>query len=296
MATPSKRQRIMKRMQEKMKQNRMLWSSLGMFGLLLAVVLLGGYILGWSWTGFGPYLSPAHRQGTDFQRGKTLWDWLQLLFIPIVLAAVGTWFSRQQSQTQEKIATRRQYDQTLQTYIDNMSKLLLEQYLLNPPEGSAVREVARAQTMAVLWRLGPTHKGALLQFLHEADLINKPTSSARKILDPVIPLGPISAPQTAQGVAELRVPKVRTANLREANLKGADLHDAYLSMADLRRANLSGADLSGANLSGADLSGADLSATDLSRADLRRAKVTTNQLKQAKSLVDAMLPDELKPS
>ena len=293
MVTPSKRERIMKRMQEEMKQNRMLWSSLGIVGLLLAVVLLGGYLLGWSWTGLGPYLSPAHPRGTDFLRGKTLWDWLQLLVIPIVLAAVGTWFSRQQSQTQEKIATRRQYDETLQTYIDNMSKLLLEQHLRNPPKGSAVREIARAQTMAVLWRLGPTHKGALLQFLHEADLINKPTSGARESLDPVILLGPISPPQTGQGVV---VPKVRRANLREANLQGADLHDAYLSMADLRRANLSEANLSGANLNGADLSGANLRATDLSGADLRGATVTTNQLTQVKSRADAMLFDESKPS
>ena len=44
-----------------------------------------GYI--WvDWTGFGDYTSPL----TTDQRGKTLWDWLQLLIIPIVLTVGDT--------------------------------------------------------------------------------------------------------------------------------------------------------------------------------------------------------------
>jgi len=38
-----------------------------------AVVLLGGYVLDWSWTGF---------------QGKTLWDWLELLVLPATLAGL----------------------------------------------------------------------------------------------------------------------------------------------------------------------------------------------------------------
>lgn len=40
---------------------------------LLVVVALGGYLLGWSWTGF---------------RGNTLWDWFDLLPVPFVLPLV----------------------------------------------------------------------------------------------------------------------------------------------------------------------------------------------------------------
>ena len=33
--------------------------------------------------------------GTGF-KGKTLWDWLQLLFIPVVLAVAGFWFNHRE--------------------------------------------------------------------------------------------------------------------------------------------------------------------------------------------------------
>ncbi len=41
-----------------------------------AVLLVGGYALGWTWTGFGPI---------------TLWDWLDLLVLPVVLSLMPLW-------------------------------------------------------------------------------------------------------------------------------------------------------------------------------------------------------------
>jgi hypothetical protein len=46
---------------------------LGVVALALAVAILGGYLLDWSWTGFS---------------GKALWDWLTLLIAPLVLPTV----------------------------------------------------------------------------------------------------------------------------------------------------------------------------------------------------------------
>jgi len=65
---------------------------------------------------------------------------------------------------------------------------------------------------------------------------------------------------------------------------------------DLSRANLMGVDLSGADLSYADLSEANLSEADLSganlyKANLMRTLVTEAQLKKAKSLDLATMPD-----
>jgi hypothetical protein len=40
---------------------------------ILVVLAVGGYGLGWSWTGF---------------RGNTVWDWIELLIVPFVLPAV----------------------------------------------------------------------------------------------------------------------------------------------------------------------------------------------------------------
>ena len=39
----------------------------------LIVTLVGGYLLRWSWTGY---------------QGNTLWDWLQLLLLPLVFPTI----------------------------------------------------------------------------------------------------------------------------------------------------------------------------------------------------------------
>ncbi len=59
-----------------------------MFVALLVLFVVGvlGYIFNWDWVGLGPFVSPTHPKDSDFQRGKTLWDWLQLLIIPLVQA------------------------------------------------------------------------------------------------------------------------------------------------------------------------------------------------------------------
>ncbi|MBV9525462.1 MAG: hypothetical protein JOZ46_06575 [Candidatus Dormibacteraeota bacterium] len=55
------------------------WRTAGLVLLAgFAVVLIGGYGLGWGWTGF---------------RGNTMWDWLRLLLVPFVLPASLAWFA-----------------------------------------------------------------------------------------------------------------------------------------------------------------------------------------------------------
>jgi len=45
---------------------------------LLAVLVVGGYLLGWEWTGFA---------------GNTLWDWLELLVLPLSVSLLPLWLS-----------------------------------------------------------------------------------------------------------------------------------------------------------------------------------------------------------
>ncbi len=48
---------------------------------MLAVLIVGGYGLNWSWTGFA---------------GNSLWDWIHLLLVPLVLPASLTWLDDRQ--------------------------------------------------------------------------------------------------------------------------------------------------------------------------------------------------------
>jgi uncharacterized protein YjbI with pentapeptide repeats len=234
-------------------------------------------------------IAGARRSWTGFQ-GKTLWDLLQLLIVPIVLAVITLAFAWQQNarqndiedrraQAERKLAEQRTQDEALQAYLDQMSALLLEKDLRNSKEGSEVRILARARTLTVLRRLGPSGKGTVVQFLYESELI--------KGTHPVISLYK----------ADLRHTHVEFAFLGNANLSGADLRHAhldfdYLGNAHLRGANLNSAHLNNASLGDANLGGASLALAVLSGANLSNAKGwIEEQLLSAYSLEGATMPD-----
>ena len=72
-----------------------------MLVIVTIVGIIGGFFFNWDWTGLGPYTSPPHTPTSVFQRGKTLWDWMQLLFIPVVLAVAGFWFNHRERKAAE---------------------------------------------------------------------------------------------------------------------------------------------------------------------------------------------------
>ncbi len=104
--------------------------------------------------------------------GKTLWDWLQLLIVPIMLSLITVAFTWQQDTRQQRfedqraqqaqrienqraaaereIQEQRAQQATLQAYIDQMGTLLLDRGLRNSSEDSDVRRLARARTLVVL--------------------------------------------------------------------------------------------------------------------------------------------------
>jgi uncharacterized protein YjbI with pentapeptide repeats len=242
-------------------------------------------------------------------RGKTLWDWLQLLIIPAVLAVGGYLFNyttsrneraatEQRAQTERDIAQDNQQEATLQDYINKMSELLLDRDLCKSTVKDEVQKIARVRTLTILPRLNGKRKGIVLQFLYEAQLINK----GGRIVDlsGADLMGADLSFTTLTG-ADLSGANFWWARFFAANLKGADLSHAALINANLSHTNLSGADLSeaglmGANLKGADLSGAILNETYLRDAilidaNLSRTEVTEEQLNKARSLEGAIMPD-----
>src|SRR5919112_6053179 len=151
-------------------------------------------------------------------RGKTVWDWMALLIVPLVLVVIGLVFTmlqdarqqqiedkraqqaqkieNQRAEAERELAVQRAQDEALQAYLDQMSNLLLEKDLRDSEAGSEVRTLALARTHTVLESLGPSRKSELMQFLLEADLVEGLDGR-----DPIIELG--------------------TADLKGANLTGA---------------------------------------------------------------------------
>src|SRR5260221_225966 len=245
-------------------------------GIILIAVFtaftLAVYKFGWDWTGFDPYIPPP--KDSNFQRGKTLWDLLQLAGVIAIPIAVA-WFTAQQNhdfqiaqeqrKTELEISTDNQREVLLRAYLDKMSDLLLGNHLRESHPDDEVRKIAEARTLTVLPRLDGKRKGNVLLFLYESGLIRRAT----------------------------RIIKLYGADLAEADLGGTDLSEADLSEANLSYADLSYASLSEADLIGANLKEARLGEAVLIGANLGKAVGTTTKqlLDEALSLKDAIMPD-----
>ncbi len=319
---------------------------------LAVVFALVVYIFGWDWTGFNVISSRVWTAKTpsgasifkieEQQLPKTLWDWMQLLIVPVSISFFGLWFTRkrqqhdqqlaeQRAQTEREIAEENLQEAALQAYLNRMSELLLEEKLLKSKPDFVVRRIAGARTLTTLRRLNSSRKGIVVEFLYESGLItnnkgesiidlrNADLSQANLVgtdlsgasLRKVVLSGAFFLFGSNLSKADLREALLNkallagadlsSALLTDAALSGADLHEANLHEADLSRAWLNSADLRNANLSNANLSEAilweanlsetELSGADLTSANLRDAIVTQEQLKQAKSLKGATMPD-----
>ena len=229
----------------------------------------------------------------------TLWDWLTLLLFPVIFGIAAFFFIRTQRDTNRTIASDRlrteqqiaeddRNQKTLEAYFTYMTDLLVERGLRHTDEDNEVRRVARTRTLAVLRGLDGERKGQVLQFLHESDLISKPTvvNLAGAYLNGAY------LPQASLLDADLRdanlenavldQANLRGAYLREANLHGARLREAYLREANLRGANLGEAYLREANLRGAYLRGANLRGANLRDGNLRDTNLRDANLRDAK--------------
>jgi Pentapeptide repeats (8 copies) len=223
---------------------------LGIAGLVIALVAVTTFIsvvyytgVFPDWTGFGPL--PLDAQGHELPHAKTLWDWLGLVLVPLVLAVGGYLLTRAENNQARKIEAERAQDAALQAYLDQMTQLLLHEKLRTSQPDDEVRSVARARTLTVLRVLDGVRKATVLQFLYEAGLIG--------------------------GVKYEGDGKYSTTDA-VVSLFGANLNGAHLEAADLRRANLNGANLNGASLFGANLNGAHLEVADLEGAHLRTGR------------------------
>ena len=76
------------------------WTILVVVILIILVTVVLGYAQCLKWTGMTG-------RTDDFQR-RTLWDWLQLLIVPAVLALGGLWFTAQQDRRQQEMDERRE--------------------------------------------------------------------------------------------------------------------------------------------------------------------------------------------
>jgi hypothetical protein len=191
------------------------------------------------WTGFGDFTPPSEK----YIRAKTLWDWLDLLIVPILLAVGAWWLNKSQEQTKLQVEADRQMQEALENYFDKMTELIIDKL----HENKEAKSIIRTRTLGLMRILDGNRKGQALQFIYELGLI---------YINPVLNLNGVD---------------LNNADLSPAKLNNVEIRGAFVNNANFKKANLSNAVLCGSHLIGADFSDAILVNTNFEQADLSKA-------------------------
>lgn len=200
---------------------------------------------------------------------KSLWDWMELLIIPMVLALGAWWLRGEERKSEQRAALELDRRKLLETYFDRMQDLFLEHGLLKANSKDEIREIARARTLHVLRSLDGERKGQVVRFLVDSGAL------AKKI----------------NGEEYKSAVRLSYADLSNAKLENAHLEGVNLWCANLENANLTNAHLVYANLPYAFMKGTILDDADLSGAILNKTIVEPHQLDKALTLEGATMPD-----
>lgn len=192
----------------------------------------------------------------EAEHAKTLWDWLDLLIVPAILAGGALWFNSQAKEREEERANDRYREDVLQKYFDTMLEMKLKKEI----DGDQLYDAVIMRTTSVLRRMNPERVIEVLYFLRDFEWLNDKYQI------------------NLQGI-----------NLSLANLAGFDLSDT-----DLTGADLSGTDLRYSNLNSANLTNVNLNGADLRHADLGFAVLKDSILDDAKFNKHTTLPDGAK--
>lgn len=130
--------------------------TVGLALVVFIILLFGGYAWGWKWTGF---------------KENSLWDWFSLLTTPFAITAIGWAISWHQAQNSKTMSVLAHQETILDTYLTDLSRLLLDQHLRESPPESPLRDAARASTRAAAQRVGANQRQVMLRFLRDFGLL-----------------------------------------------------------------------------------------------------------------------------
>lgn len=201
---------------------------------------------------------------------KQLWNWLELLIIPILLAFGGFFLQTQTAQRQKYFDAQQKKQQSLKEYFKsvqgivnyplkkNRSKEIEKEYqetkshhLIDNLSYEEIK-IIESFTQLVFSEIDGKQKRQVVKFLYALGLIkcheDKNENSCEKI---------INLERADLTKADLKNLDLKNVLLEGVNLKDADLSNADLELANLQNANLENTDFKLAKLKNATMSNAD---------------------------------------
>lgn len=203
--------------------------------LLCMALLILGYTF--DWTGFSGVIDA----GGILKPPKLLWDWLDLLLVPIFLS-FSVYFledSRRKSEFARELENQRQ------TIIDNFFEqaiVILTTEAVDPTCLNEMKQkLLRTLVLSAVRQLDGKRKGLVLQFLYETSLILK-----RAEEDPIVDLNG----------ADLSNAVLAGGNLAECDLRGVNFENANFTNSNLLNADIRGSKFTNSDMTGVNLTGA----------------------------------------
>lgn len=222
--------------------------------LILAYLIWQGYKQ--NWTGFN--ITPNY---SGYRPGKYLWDWLEIIIVPLVLTLIGVYFNARQKKVEIENATETEKRRTIQNqikeqeselsrYFEKINDLILRDGLAKESASLEVKSIARSMTTEIFQRISIEYAPKVINYLYENHLIGKENCKVN-----------------LSGVALARI-DLSERNLNNVNLSGIKIYAGNLSGTDFSNSNLSDAVLFECNLRNSKFTNTDITATDLKNCNL----------------------------
>lgn len=226
--------------------------------LAIGCMAILGFLINWTffpdespyWTGFG-----SSKIDPSIKPSKNLWDWLDLVLIPLILGIAGWWLATLGKKVEQNSLQERHQNENINRYLDLMTNLLLKEGLKADPENEIVSAIARTHSIRLLRESDNNRKAVVLQFLNESGLIE---------VDPIV---------------DLNGGDIRHANLEGIVLRGVSIKGAYFLNCNLKNSKLNNSDFTGSNFNFADVTDATFENTNLTYANFIGAKVINCDLR-----------------
>ena len=239
-------------LQRKLMDFPILTTIFSIAGLTIIYIFVQHFVFGntaWAdWTGFREYTGSIAKE----DRGKTLWDVLELVIIPVGGALIAYFFNKSLKENEQRLIDERvkiereilidqQREIALQSYMMTMHNLIEKNDPCHSLPGDEIRNFVTTITQSTLNKLDGKRKGLVIKFLYGANFLYRK--------DPIVSLeysdlSDIDLSNTDLESINFKLATLKNANFYQTKLKNASFEKVFLDSTKFYSTNLNNADFS----------------------------------------------------